>query len=74
MTEGEAKLARMAGEIHRFFRHQGDGAVPAAANHLRQFWPPGMRADFVALAAREPDALAPETRAIAEALEPGAEP
>ena len=68
MTEGEQKLVRMAGEIHQFFRHQGDAANAAAANHIRQFWSPVMRQDFLAIAAREGDGLAEPQRGVAAAL------
>jgi formate dehydrogenase subunit delta len=69
MTDGEAKLIRMALEIRQFFRHQGDDvAASAAANHLKQFWAPSMRQDFLALIEREGDAVALEVRAIASAL------
>ncbi len=69
MTEGEAKLIRMALEIRQFFRHQGDAAAAAAtANHLRQFWAPSMRDEFLAVVAKEGDAVDPEARAIAAAL------
>lgn len=70
MTENEAKLVRMAQEIHQFFRHQGDAAPGAAADHIKQFWAPTMRADFMALAAREGDALPAEAIRIAQRLEP----
>lgn len=69
MTESEAKLVRMATEIHQFFRHQGDAAAPAAANHIRQFWAPPMRADFLAIAQREGDNLSEPAQSIATALE-----
>ena len=68
MTEGEAKLVRMAGEIHQFFRHQGDIAAEKAADHMRQFWPPTMRADLTALAQKHSAAIPPEIRAIVAEL------
>jgi len=68
MTDAEAKLVRMATEIHQFFRHQGDAAAPAAANHIRQFWAPPMRADFLAIAKREGDSLGEPAQSIAAAL------
>ena len=68
MTEGEAKLVRMASEIHQFFRHQGDVAAEKAAFHLKQFWAPSMRNDLTVLAEKEGDALPPEVRAIVAAL------
>ena len=49
MTEQDEKLLRMAGEIYQFFRHQGDAAPVAAASHLKQFWAPSMRADYLAV-------------------------
>jgi hypothetical protein len=51
MNAQDAKLIRMAGEIHQFFRRQGDAAPAAAAHHMQQFWAPTMRADFVAVVA-----------------------
>lgn len=68
MTEAETKLVRMATEIHQFFRHQGDAAAPAAANHIRQFWAPPMRTDFLAVAEREGDSLGEPALSIAAAL------
>ena len=62
MTEAEAKLVRMAGEIHQFFRHQGDASYSAAANHIRQFWSPVMRADFVNVVGRSRGGVSPTTK------------
>lgn len=69
MTEQDAKLLRMAGEIHQFFRHQGDAAPIAAAAHLKQFWAPTMRADFVAIVAAKGDRASAPLHAIAKALQ-----
>jgi hypothetical protein len=68
MTEGEAKLVRMALEIQQFFRHRGDAADGLAADHIKQFWAPSMRKAFQAVLAREGGSLAPEARAIGALL------
>ena len=69
MTEAEMKLVRMATEIHQFFRHQGDVAASAAASHIRQFWAPPMRRDFLAIVKREGVGLGEPAQSIAAALE-----
>jgi len=67
MTPEEQKLIRMAEEIRLFFRRQGpEAAAKAAAEHIRQFWAPSMRQDFLALG--DSADLSPEAKAIAEAL------
>lgn len=71
MTEAEAKLVRMAGEIHQFFRHQGEASILAAANHIRQFWSPAMRNDFIAAAAQEGAEVPDNINQIAVALSAG---
>lgn len=68
MTEQDQKLIRMAGEIHQFFRHQGDAAAGAAANHIQQFWAPSMRSDFQRVLAEQGDAAPAHIHAIAKAL------
>lgn len=69
VNEQDAKLLRMAGEIHQFFSHQGDGAAAAAANHLEQFWAPAMRADFQAAIAAQGARADDHLHAIAKALQ-----
>lgn len=69
MTEGEAKLIRMAEEIHQFFRHQGDTAPAAAADHIRQFWAPVMRQEFLAAISEAQESISPTIREIAGELE-----
>lgn len=68
MNEAEAKLVRMAGEIHQFFRHQGDASYDAAANHIRQFWSPVMRQDLLALVDAGNSKLPQNINRIAETL------
>ena len=69
MTEAEAKLIRMATEIHQFFRLRGpDAAAAAAADHLRQFWPRQMRQEFLDLVARSGETIPIEARNMAEKL------
>ena len=68
MTEQDAKLLRMAKEIHQFFSHQGDGAPEAAANHLKQFWPPTMRRRFLQLVDNDGAGIDGTIKAIAAAL------
>jgi len=46
------RLVMMANQIGRFFAHGGEAkAVPAIADHLRQFWDPRMRNAIIAHAA-----------------------
>ena len=64
MTPEQQKLIRMALEIRQNFNRRG-GLEPAV-EHIRAFWAPSMRADFVALAG---DMAFPEdARPIAAAL------
>ncbi len=43
------KLAYMANQIGKFFRHKGDDAVVKdTAEHLRKFWDPRMREAIIA--------------------------
>lgn len=67
-TEANEKLVRMALEIHQFFKHQGDGAIDAAANHLKQFWAPSMRTAFIRMADRNTGSLPEEAVKIAMRL------
>ena len=69
ITGEEAKLLRMAEEIHQFFRHQGDAAPVAAASHLKQFWAPTMRTDFLAAITVQGDQAGAPLQAIAMALQ-----
>ncbi len=69
MTEQDEKLLRMAGEIYQFFRHQGDAAPAAAASHLKQFWAPSMRMDYLAVVAAKGDQASAPLHAIAKALQ-----
>lgn len=68
MTQQDEKLIRMAGEIYQFFRHQGDAAPGAAADHMQQFWAPVMRSDFQRTLAEQGDAAPAHIHAIAKAL------
>ena len=47
MTAKPERLIYMANQIARFFVAQPEGAA-GAANHLRSFWDPAMRAEIVA--------------------------
>lgn len=69
ITTEETKLLRMAEEIHQFFRHQGDDAPIAAASHLKQFWAPTMRTEFLAALAVQGDQANAALHAIAKALQ-----
>jgi formate dehydrogenase subunit delta len=62
MTTDE-KLIYMANQIADFFAAQGEArAVPGIATHIRKFWTPQMRADFLALAAKDDSKLKPFTK------------
>ncbi len=53
-----ADLIRMANQIASQFDHlPAPAAAAAVANHLTMFWTPAMRAELIAIAAREPDCL-----------------
>ncbi|MBV8976799.1 MAG: formate dehydrogenase subunit delta [Alphaproteobacteria bacterium] len=46
----DEKLVMMANQIAQFFAAQGEArAVPAIADHIRKFWDPQMRSEFLAL-------------------------
>ena len=53
-----AKLIYMANQIATFFAAQPEGAA-GAANHLRSFWDPQMRAEILAWRAAGGDGLSP---------------
>jgi formate dehydrogenase subunit delta len=62
MTPDE-KLIYMANQIADFFKAQGEErAVAATADHLRKFWDPQMRREFVALALKDESKLKPVVR------------
>lgn len=75
MTGEGDKLVQMALEIHQFFRHRGEAAPAEAARHLRQFWAPAMRRDFLAhVKARSRDVPAEALNIASELERPGATP
>lgn len=48
----DEKLAYMANQIAKFFAAQGeDKAAKGVADHIRKFWNPDMRRDFLTAAA-----------------------
>ncbi|HEX3666859.1 MAG TPA: formate dehydrogenase subunit delta [Rhizomicrobium sp.] len=50
--KADEKLAYMANQIAKFFVSQGEERAPAGiADHIRKFWNPDMRQDFLAAAA-----------------------
>ncbi len=53
------KLQRMANDIARNLAALGDGAPAAIAEHLRQFWPPRMRAELQAMVTAGGEGLEP---------------
>lgn len=49
----DEKLAYMANQIAKFFAAQGaNKAAEGVADHIRKFWNPDMRHDFLAAAAK----------------------
>jgi formate dehydrogenase subunit delta len=53
-------LVRMANQIADFFRHRPhDQAVEGAADHIRKFWDPRMRAKMIEHLAHGGDGLSP---------------
>ena len=61
------RLTHQANQIARFFEAQGEAAAIAGVeDHLRKFWDPRMRAEFIAHLAAGGDGLAlPPARAVA---------
>ncbi|MDE2018125.1 MAG: formate dehydrogenase subunit delta [Hyphomicrobiales bacterium] len=65
------RLAKMANEIAAFFATQPAAeALPGMVQHLRDFWTPKMRADFLELAAAGGRELSPLASKAAAALRP----
>ena len=58
MTAAPEKLIYMANQIARFFEAQPEGAA-GAANHLKAFWDPQMRAEIKAWRAAGGAGLSP---------------
>lgn len=60
MTAGgrPERLIYMANQIARFFQAQPEGAA-GAAQHLKSFWDPQMRAEIIAWRAAGGDGLSP---------------
>ena len=54
----DEKLIYMANQIADFFAAQGEArAVLGIAEHIRKFWTPQMRTDFLALVAKDDSGL-----------------
>ena len=71
----DEKLAYMANQIAKFFAAQGtDKAVAGVADHIRKFWNPDMRRDFLAAAAKGNLDLHPAVKAALPLLKAGATP
>jgi formate dehydrogenase subunit delta len=65
----DEKLIYMANQIAANFAAQGEArAVPAIADHMKKFWDPAMRREFLALAGRPETKLDPLTRKAVELL------
>jgi formate dehydrogenase subunit delta len=59
----DEKLVYMANQIASFFVTQGEAkAVPAIADHIRKFWDPEMRRNFLAQAGKPNVELHPYVR------------
>ena len=60
----DEKLAYMANQIAKFFAAQGeDKAAMGVADHIRKYWNPDMRHDFLAAAAKGDLNLHPAVKA-----------
>jgi formate dehydrogenase subunit delta len=60
----DEKLVYMANQIAKFFAPQGEErAVPGIADHIRKFWDPVMRRDFLAAVAKDSSSLHPDVKA-----------
>jgi formate dehydrogenase subunit delta len=60
----DEKLTYMANQIAKFFAAQGaERAARGVADHLRKFWAPDMRRDFLAAAAKDSSNLHPAVKA-----------
>jgi formate dehydrogenase subunit delta len=67
----DEKLAYMANQVAKFFAAQGEEkAAKGVADHLRKFWNPDMRRDFLAAAAIGNLKLHPAVKAALPLLEP----
>lgn len=56
----QAKLIRMASEIAAYFAaYPAEQAAQSIADHINRFWPPQMRADFLAATAGPDTSLPP---------------
>ena len=65
----DEKLVYMANQIASFFAAQGEvKAVPAIADHIKKFWDPEMRREFLSLVEKPGTELNPLTRRAAEML------
>jgi formate dehydrogenase subunit delta len=63
MMNTDEKLVYMANQIASFFVAQGEAkAVPAIADHIKKFWDPAMRCQFLAQADKPNIALHPYVR------------
>lgn len=66
------RLTHQANQIARFFEAQGEAAAIAGVeDHLRKFWDPRMRAEFIAHLAAGGEGLSHLARAAAERLAEG---
>ena len=71
MTDPPENLIRRANQIARFFATQPEGAA-GAAQHLRAFWDPSMRAAITAWRAAGGGGLAPVAAAAVDLLDEAA--
>jgi formate dehydrogenase subunit delta len=63
------KLVYMANQIAKFFAHEGEEkAAASVADHLRKYWDPRMRAQFISEAPAMAEALLPAARGAAGLL------
>ncbi|MEJ0025062.1 MAG: formate dehydrogenase subunit delta [Rhizomicrobium sp.] len=59
----DEKLVYMANQIAAFFAAQGEArAVSGIGDHIRKFWDPRMRSDFLRLASQDDSKLNPLVR------------
>lgn len=70
MSQAPQRLIYMANQIAKFFVVQPRDSAASVAQHLRDFWEPGMRAEIIAWRAMGGTGLDPLTAEAVDLLSP----
>lgn len=70
MSGAPQRLIYMANQIAKFFVVQPKGGAASVAQHLRDFWEPGMRAEIIAWRTTGGEGLDPMTAEAVDLLSP----